>query len=110
MPMIELDITGRVRCDHCNRDYSDDRETKGGVLFQSKAYCPQPECAPRLLKDAKIYGELAFVRAVAAPEETFFDFVMRVRNGNNAIRVSSGDPKQVEDFANRIAENMGVKI
>lgn len=65
-----------VLCDLCNEDYTNSDE-KGGFLFSGKAVCPK--CAPDFLKSVKIYGEERFIRAQAGPDESFRDFVYRIR-------------------------------
>jgi hypothetical protein len=68
-----LDPGDHVICDHCNEDYSTSN-MEGGVIFQSKAYCPQ--CAPALLEDVRRFGEERFVRAVCPDGTTFKQFVL----------------------------------
>jgi hypothetical protein len=65
-----------VLCDLCNEDYTNSDE-KGGFLFSGKAVCPK--CAPDFLKSVKRYGEERFIRAQAGPDESFRDFVYRIR-------------------------------
>lgn len=52
-------------------------DEKGGFLFQSKAICP--ECAPDFLKSVREYREEKYIRAQANPDESFRDFVYRIR-------------------------------
>jgi hydrogenase maturation factor HypF (carbamoyltransferase family) len=74
--VIEVDPGDTVLCDLCNEDYTNSDE-KGGFLFSSKAVCPK--CAPRFEEGAKIYNEEKYIVDRAKPEESFRDFVYRVR-------------------------------
>lgn len=65
-----------VLCDLCNEDYTNSDE-KGGFLFGSKAVCPK--CAPEFLNSIKSYNEERYIRAQANPDESFRDFVYRIR-------------------------------
>lgn len=77
LTIIELDPGKNVNCDLCNKDYTNDSETKGGFLFSGKAICP--ECEPRIMVEIKKYHEERFIRAKAMPDESFRDFVYRIR-------------------------------
>jgi hypothetical protein len=79
-----IEIGNIVVCDYCNEDYTL-RDDNGGFLFQSSAVCPQ--CAPRIEASAKEYRETQFIRQRAESDESFRDFVLRIRNGNNTIQV-----------------------
>jgi len=72
MEIIEIDIGDRVVCDDCNKDYTD-RQESGGILFQSKAICPN--CTPKWKLSAEEYGEEHFIRAVCPPGKSFADWV-----------------------------------
>lgn len=74
--IVTIDPGEIVLCDLCNKDYTNSDE-KGGFLFESKAVCP--ECAPDFLKSVKMYEEEQYIRAQAGPDESFRDFVYRIR-------------------------------
>jgi len=74
--VIEIPVGNVVLCDLCNKDYTYSDE-KGGFLFGSHAVCP--DCAPKFEEGVKKYNEEKYVRDRAKPEETFRDFVYRVR-------------------------------
>ena len=108
MKTIEFDIGNNVRCDDCNKDYTNDADAKGGILFGSKAYCPL--CSPDLLRGVSQYGEERYIRGRAHEGETFRDFVIRIRGGNNKVRISGGDANEVAEMAKDFANNMNVKL
>lgn len=95
MKEFTIDIGNRVICDFCDTDYTD-RNDLGGVLFESKAVCP--ECVPGLLESCAKYNEERFIRDRAGDGESFRDFVLRIRNGNNLISVS-GSESEVDGMA-----------
>lgn len=101
----EMDIGNTVKCDACNEDYTDS-DAQGGMLFVSKAICPK--CTPRWVNDAKAYGESHHIRAEAAPWESFRDFVLRIRGGNNKVRVAGND-KDVADWRKVFEQQFGAK-
>lgn len=76
--IIRINPGNTVLCDLCNKDYTNSEE-KGGFLFSGMAVCPA--CAPSVMKDVKKYKEQNFIRATAKEDETFRDFVCRVRRG-----------------------------
>lgn len=82
----EFDIGEIVICDLCGDDYTFS-DAKGGILFGSKACCPN--CTPKIERDARHYGELHFIANRAKPDETFKAFVLRMRGGNNKVTVES---------------------
>lgn len=81
-----IDIGDTVLCDGCNDDYTDSDES-GGILFNSSAYCPK--CAPDIISSAKKYGEDKYIKDECGNNESFKEFVMRVRNGNNEIKITT---------------------
>lgn len=81
-----FDIGEEVYCDICGDDFTENNMT-GGFLFQTKAVCPR--CAPSFEKSAKEYGEEHFIRAWAEPGETFKDFCLRLRGGNNKVIIET---------------------
>jgi hypothetical protein len=81
-----IDIGECVICDSCNEDYTASDE-KGGILFCSSAFCPK--CAPRMTSLAKQYNEEEYITDRARPGETFKDFCIRLRDGNNTITITT---------------------
>ena len=71
-----LNVGNRVLCDLCGVDYTESEEL-GGVLFCSKAVCPK--CLPDFRKSVEKYEEQKFIKAEANENETFRDFVWRIR-------------------------------
>lgn len=82
----EWDIGDTVLCDQCNTDFTEEPNSKevGGFLFGSNGVCPR--CAPRMRESAKKYNEEHYIKDEASPGETFKDFILRIRNGNNTIK------------------------
>lgn len=74
--VINVDPGETVLCDLCNEDYTNSDE-KGGFLFLSKAVCPK--CAPDFLISIKAYREEDYIRNFAHDDESFRDFVYRIR-------------------------------
>ena len=74
--VINIDPGDVVLCDLCNEDYTNSDE-KGGFLFSGKAVCPK--CAPKFMKSVKLYNEERFIVSEARSNETFRDFVYRIR-------------------------------
>ena|SRR5689334_21862025 len=83
--MGEADIGEIVVCDMCDEDYTHS-DKKGGFILQSKGVCPR--CTAKTLADLKRYGEEKFIRAVANTDESFKDFILRMRGGNNKIKIT----------------------
>ena len=81
-----IEIGDTVVCDQCNTDFTNSIEI-GGFVFSGHGYCPR--CAPKGMKLIKNYGEERFIEAVATENETFKNFILRVRNGNNRIVIQS---------------------
>lgn len=79
-----IDVGDSVCCDYCGDEYIG-KPDQGGLLFQSKAVCPQ--CAPKLEADAKLYGEESFIRARCPAGMSFHAWVMSLRGGDNTIKV-----------------------
>jgi hydrogenase maturation factor HypF (carbamoyltransferase family) len=76
MQVIEIIPGDSVLCDLCNEEYMDSDE-KGGFLFSSNAVCPK--CAPRVEESAAKYNEEKYILMRAKEDETFRDFVYRIR-------------------------------
>lgn len=75
--VIKLEVGDTVLCDLCNKDYTHDDKTTGGFYFSGKAVCP--DCSDGTMKSIKKYHEERFIRAYADENETFRDFVYRLR-------------------------------
>lgn len=70
-----------ILCDMCNEDYTESLK-QGGILFGSRGVCPK--CAPDIEKSAVECGEQDYIRDRAGPDETFRDFIRRLRGGKPA--------------------------
>jgi formylmethanofuran dehydrogenase subunit E len=86
-PHVEvIDIGNQVVCDSCGEDYTNSEE-KGGILFCSKGICPK--CTERWVEGAKRYGEERYIYNRAKEGESFKDFILRVRDGDNKITITT---------------------
>lgn len=81
------DLGQTVYCDLCNRDWTD-RPESGGFLFGSNAVCPA--CAPRVMADIISYNEQSHIKAHCPPGLSFWQWCLKLRGGNNQIRVITG--------------------
>lgn len=79
-----LDIGDTVVCDLCNADYTNSDES-GGALIGSYAACP--ECAADVIRRSEECGALDY--SVCPKEMSFKEWVMRIRGGDNTIRIST---------------------
>lgn len=70
-----IDICDSVICDTCGEDKSD-CPASGGILFQSKAVCP--ECAVAFEASAKRHNEMHFIRARCPSDMSFAHWVRNV--------------------------------
>ena len=77
-----VDIGNIVVCDFCDEDFTE-RDDQGGILFGSYATCPA--CAPKTEADAIKFGETWRIKARAKPGQSFRDFVLELRGGNNTV-------------------------
>ena len=89
MKVETFDIGDHVECDGCSKVYAPGSTETGGLLFESKGFCPL--CLPRMEDSIDRYGEERFVRARANAGETFFNFIMRVRGGDNTVTIKTCD-------------------
>lgn len=80
----EQDIGDTVVCDMCNADYTDSKET-GGILFGSYAVCPK--CHPSVMKDIERHNEQGHIRGICPPNISFKNWILKIRNGNNSIKI-----------------------
>uniref|UniRef100_A0A6M3LLW0 Uncharacterized protein n=1 Tax=viral metagenome TaxID=1070528 RepID=A0A6M3LLW0_9ZZZZ len=74
--VITLDPGNNVYCDYCDEDWTSRPET-GGILFQSKAICPN--CVARARKSIAGYGEEQFIRGECPEGMPFADWVRSIR-------------------------------
>ncbi len=75
------DLGNKVYCDFCGVDWTDKKEC-GGMLFQSKAACP--DCTPRIKKSAIKYNEERFIRKQCPEDMAFSDWVRNeLRSGES---------------------------
>jgi hypothetical protein len=77
-----FDIGNHVECDICSTDYTCS-DAIGGFIFSGKGVCPK--CSEKFMASVKEYHEEKYIKAVAGSNETFRDFILRMRNGNNLI-------------------------
>ncbi len=82
--VTKFDIGDHVYCDMCSKDFTNSDE-HGGFIFGSKGVCP--ECAPGFMKTIKKHNEEHFIRATCRPDESFKDFILRIRDGNNTVTI-----------------------
>lgn len=82
------DIGETVICDMCGADWTN-RTEHGGILFVSKACCP--ECAPKIEKEAVRYGETHLIRKRCPETIEFRKWVLFLRAGVDEIRVYEAD-------------------
>jgi hypothetical protein len=96
MPKTEVFEHGNiVLCDLCNEDFTTSDE-QGGFLFESKAVCPH--CASKFLQDVRANNEESYIRAVAAPGQSFRDFVVNTLRGGQPARMTITSFKPGEDM------------
>jgi hypothetical protein len=77
-----IELGDVVLCDLCNRDYTYDDKSTGGFQFVSRAVCPR--CEPSFRKQVEQHNEVRYITNWARPDETFRDFVYRLRGGESA--------------------------
>lgn len=80
------DVGESVMCDYCGSDEHNDEH--GGLLFGSSAVCPG--CQSKTELDINRYNEGHLILDRAKPDETFREFVLRLRGGDNTVRVITG--------------------
>jgi hypothetical protein len=85
-PIEVIDIGDSVVCDDCSKEYKGSLAT-GGLLFQSKAICP--ECEPKWRKEIAKYGEERLIRGYCPQFMTFHQWVLQLRGGDNSIKIYS---------------------
>ena len=78
----------QVFCDGCSKDWSDSDES-GGILFGSKAYCP--DCATDGEESARDWDEERHINGRCPPNQSYADWVREIRGPNPEIVIYSGD-------------------
>lgn len=81
-----VDLGDGVWCDICSEDYTNS-DRRGGFLFGSKGICPN--CSIRMRASIKKYNEEHYIKAEASEGESFKDFIIRIRGGNNTVTICS---------------------
>jgi hypothetical protein len=69
-------LKANVRCDLCNKDFTNSPATGGIYGLGTKGICP--ECAPRVLEECERTGELEFVTARCPEGKAFADWIREV--------------------------------
>lgn len=97
-----FDIGAYVQCDWCDHVYrlesgEIEDDTPGGFLFGSgrSGKATGPCCAQRLEENAKRYGEQEFITERCPADKPFAEWVVELRNGDNEIRIYTGDDREV---------------
>ncbi len=88
MAIETFDIGDIVQCDLCGEDFTTSDAT-GGFMFVSKGVCPT--CAPGFEAEVKRCDEEQYIGERAYPGETFKAFILRMRDGNNTVTITTGD-------------------
>ncbi len=86
-----IDIGSTVICDFCGSDLTDSKAS-GGLLFQRKAACPT--CAPGIEASARKHNETNFIQSRCPPGMSFAEWCLKLRGGDNTIRVLTGSDAQ----------------
>lgn len=86
-PGVLIPVGKIVICDDCNADWTDRKES-GGLLFESKAICP--DCEPKWRKLAAEYHEEEYIRGACPELQAFADWVREMRGPDAGVRVSVG--------------------
>lgn len=84
-PGTKVPVGRHVVCDVCSEDWTE-RPESGGFLFGSYSYCPS--CAIDGLRKIKGFSEEDFIIGFCPPEESFADWVRRMRGPDSYIRVT----------------------
>lgn len=78
----------KVLCDSCSKDWSDS-DLFGGLLFGSKAYCP--DCVPGLEQSIYEHGEERFIKGRCPVGMSYADWVRDLRGPNPEAKIYSGE-------------------
>ena len=73
-------------CDFCGRDFTNS-SLSGGFIFSGKAVCPY--CSHRVMTNIKRHKESQFISDMCPHDLSFKAFVLKLRGGNNTIRIYS---------------------
>lgn len=84
----------QVVCDGCNKNWSDLTES-GGILFGSKAYCP--DCMPGLEQSIQEHGEDRFIKDRCPVGVSYADWVRGIRGPAPCVTTYTG-----EDFTRQL--------
>lgn len=88
MSIKEFDVGDTVICDLCGGNFTKS-DRQGGIIFMSKGVCP--DCTPHFLESVYSAGEETHIKAQCPTSMSFKDFILKVRGGNNKIRILSGE-------------------
>lgn len=88
-----FDIGNTVICDDCGDDYTKN-DVQGGILFGSKAYCP--DCTKKALPRIARYGEDRFIKGKCPEGISFADWVRALRSGDNTIQIITEEADDVD--------------
>ena len=86
MKTTTIDIGDTVLCDGCNKNWTGSDESSG-FIFGSYAYGPC--CAERMMETIKKYDEEKYIRAACRDGESFWQFVLRYRKGDNTVKITT---------------------
>jgi hypothetical protein len=84
----QIDVGDTVICDWCGADWTG-RPESGGILFQSKALCPN--CAKQAEPNIRKWGETHYIRGRCPEYMSFADWVLMLRGGDNTIKFYETD-------------------
>lgn len=87
-----IEIGNQVNCDVCNADFTDSNDS-GGFLFETFAYCPK--CASERLAKIQAFGEEKYIKAYCPAGMSFREWVLKLRKGDNTIKVISPNDSSV---------------
>lgn len=80
-----IDFGSMVLCDFCNEEHTAEKTALGGVLIKSSyAICPKCVARATKLRSSEIVAR-------AGETETFHAFCMRLRGGDNTVKIYSKD-------------------
>lgn len=80
-----IECGDKVLCDFCGDEYNGQNKTSGGFLFDDNSVCPK--CAPASLDRIRYHHEEDGIKGYCPAGMSFHDWVMKLRKGNNTIKV-----------------------
>lgn len=83
---MEIQEINMVVCDLCNEDHTNKDEI-GGMLLGSKGICPT--CTKRMMPNLEKDDEANYVKDIAKEEESFRQFILRIRGNNDKVMITS---------------------